>query len=73
MIRKPTNQSIVISILFLETFFIEYNQENILIPVGTPIRALRIPKKILLSKVIPTVNIWCAQTMHLKNIIIPMA
>src|SRR5690625_7123291 len=42
-------------------------QLNILIPVGTAINIVAIPNNAFATGPIPTVNIWCAQTMNPKN------
>src|ERR1700748_1001010 len=48
-------------------------QLKILIPVGTPTSIVERVKKAFETEVIPTVNIWCAQTLRLTNMIVTEA
>src|SRR5262252_1793289 len=42
-------------------------QLKILIPVGMPTAIVVIAKKLLAYEFMPTVNMWCAQTLKLTN------
>src|SRR5712692_875057 len=44
-------------------------QLKILIPVGTPTSIVDNVKKAFETEVMPTVNMWCAQTLRLTNMI----
>jgi hypothetical protein len=43
------------------------NQLKILIPVGTAIAIVDSTKKVLAAELMPTVNMWCAQTLIEMN------
>src|ERR1700758_4177055 len=43
------------------------SQLKILIPVGTPTAIVVIVKKLFVYELIPTENMWCAQTLMLTN------
>src|SRR5690625_2624508 len=65
---KPNAQSIAELIVILPPHIVA-NQLKILIPVGTAIAIVATAKIEFATGPIPTVNIWCAQTMNPKKAI----
>jgi hypothetical protein len=63
--KNPTIHSIGVFILMTPPHIVA-NQLNILMPVGTAIIIVAAVKYALVSTSIPTVYIWCAQTMKPK-------
>jgi len=61
---KPSTHIKLIDITVFTLLYILVTQEKTLIPVGIAITMVAEVKYARVSKSIPTVNIWCAQTMQ---------
>src|SRR5215813_14180403 len=64
--RNPIENSIGVLNWILPPHIVAI-QLKILIPVGMPTAIVVIAKKLLAYEFMPTVNMWCAQTLRLTN------
>src|ERR1700679_201134 len=62
--RKAVQKSIGVAKRILPPHMVA-SQLKILIPVGTPTSPVERTKKAFCAEVMPTVNMWCAQTLRL--------